>query len=260
MPKTTKDTPKKEVKKTTKKQTTASSKKVTKDTKSTKKVASKKSNVATKKSATSKSVSKNTTSKKQVLKNIPVINNEYYDLPYRYNDTLVKILAQTPKCLFIYWDISDNDRQKYIQQYGQDFFNNTYPVLIVHNVTKNYDFEVTIDDFTNSWYLKINDEKCKYNIELGRRPRINDYIPNGYLYVTSSNEIEAPNNHILFDESANTIYFKNVKTNEIFEKNLANLVYITNLGKVKRLYSLMYKEEKLDDLLGNPSSATSTFM
>ena len=37
---------------------------------------------------------------------------EYYDLPYRYNETIVKILAQTPKKLFVYWDISDKDRRR----------------------------------------------------------------------------------------------------------------------------------------------------
>ena len=38
---------------------------------------------------------------------------EYYDLPYHYNETIVKILAQTPKILYVYWDISDSDREKY---------------------------------------------------------------------------------------------------------------------------------------------------
>ena len=28
---------------------------------------------------------------------------EYYDLPYRYNQTIVKLLYQTPTTLFIYW-------------------------------------------------------------------------------------------------------------------------------------------------------------
>ena len=37
---------------------------------------------------------------------------EYYDLPYRYNETEVRVLAQTHQKLFVYWDISDNDRKK----------------------------------------------------------------------------------------------------------------------------------------------------
>ena len=41
---------------------------------------------------------------------------EYYDLPYRYNETVVKILYQTPTILFVYWDISDFDRENYIKR------------------------------------------------------------------------------------------------------------------------------------------------
>ena len=87
---------------------------------------------------------------------------EYYDLPYRYNETVVKILYQTPNTLFVYWDISDSDRENYIKQYGEDFFNITRPVLIVHNYTMNYSFEIPINDFANSWYLHVNDSKCNY--------------------------------------------------------------------------------------------------
>ena len=95
---------------------------------------------------------------------------EYYDLPYRYNQTIVKLLYQTPTTLFIYWDISDEDREKYKETYGEDFFEKTKPVLIVHNETKGYSFEVEINDFANCWYLNVNDSKCKYKIELGRKP------------------------------------------------------------------------------------------
>ena len=50
---------------------------------------------------------------------------EYYDLPYRYNETVVKILAQTPKRMFVYWDISDSDREKYIKTFCEDLFEKT---------------------------------------------------------------------------------------------------------------------------------------
>ena len=82
-----------------------------------------------KKSTSKKSTKKSSTSKINLL--------EYYDLPYRYNQTIVKVLAQTPKTLFVYWDISDEDKKNYIKQYGKDFFNKTKPVLIIHNVTMN---------------------------------------------------------------------------------------------------------------------------
>ena len=163
----------------------------------------------------------------------PTIHNfspEYYDLPYKYNKTVVKILAQTPTNLFVYWEISDEDRKKLKEQYGEYFFEITKPVLVIHNLTMNYSFEIDINDFANSWYFHVNDSSCEYQIELGRRPiPINyNYMPQydveksgpitpvqvPFVYISSSNELEAPNDHILFNNK-NKIYFRNVKTNQI---------------------------------------------
>ncbi len=136
--------------------------------KSSTKATTKKATTSAKKSST-KTTRKRTTKKADVDKIIiePV---EYYDLPYRYNQTIVKLLAQTPTSLFIYWDISDEDRANLKEKYGDNFFEVTKPVLVVHNRTLDYSFEVDINDFANSWYLHVNDSKCDYNIELGRRP------------------------------------------------------------------------------------------
>ena len=246
--------------KATKAKTTT--KKVSTSNKSTKKVKSKDvkvKKVPTKKSTTAK---KTTTKAKQINKKVEIV--EYYDLPYRYNQTVVKVLAQTPNTLFVYWDISDDDRKKYIEQYGEYFFNNTKPVLIVHNKTKNYSFEVDINDFANSWYLRLVDSNCDYQIELGRRP-INEYvhISNNYLYITNSNEIESPNDHILFDKLSHFVYFKNVKTNETIKKH-TNLTLLSKIGKissVQEFYKKLYPDEAInfDRLdLRNPSSNNPT--
>lgn len=265
-----KETTKKSPSKTSKKKETtkstktskAASKKSSTSKKSTEKVDSKDvkvKKVSTKKSTTTK---KTTTKVKQNKKKVEIV--EYYDLPYRYNQTIVKVLAQTPNTLFVYWDISDDDRKKYIEQYGEYFFNNTKPVLIVHNKTKNYNFEVDINDFANSWYLRLIDSNCDYQIELGRRP-INEYvhISNNYLYVTNSNEIESPNDHILFDKLSHFVYFKNVKTNETIKKH-TNLTLLSKIGKissVQEFYKKLYPDEAInfDRLdLNNPSSNNPT--
>ena len=137
-------TPKETTKKTTTKEKTVATEKTAKPSakKTTKKETAKKSST-TKKTTT--------TRKKKKVEDVSVSSIlEYYDLPYRYNETVVKLLAQTPNILFVYWDISDDDRQKFVQNYGEDFFQNTKPVLIVHNRTKGYAFEVEINDFANS--------------------------------------------------------------------------------------------------------------
>ena len=145
--------------------------------------------------ARKKSISKKT--KKEEKKDFASVL-EYYDLPYRYNETVVKILAQTPKILFVYWHLSDADSEKYKEKYGEYFFNDTYPVLIVHNKTLNYSQEIEINDFANSWYIHLSDSRSEYYVELGRRfkdyAKRNPELPpiedvNSIIPVTSSNNL-----------------------------------------------------------------------
>lgn len=215
---------------------------------------------------TTNKVAKKTVAKK-VTKRVskPLETVEYYDLPYRYNQTVIKLLAQTPTTLFIYWDISDKDRKTFEEQYGENFFNETRPVLIVHNDTLNYSFEVEINDFANSWYLHVADSKCDYRIELGRRPIIKkDKLEHtDYIYVTTSNELEAPNDRILFNKEQKMVYFRNVKTGATQEKQFASLSFMRNMGKIYNIYDLyktIYKNENVEDIydLTNPSSHPSS--
>ena len=156
--------------------TTTSKKVETKKASSSKRLTKTSSTKTTRKTTTSRSTTRKKkisadeiTSTTNLTQKIEII--EYYDLPYRYNQTVVRVLAQTPTTLFIYWDISDVDRANFVKQYGKDFFNNTKPVLVIHNNTMHYSFEIEIDDFANSWYLHVNDANCEYTVELGRRPK-----------------------------------------------------------------------------------------
>ena len=226
--------------------------------KSTKKETVKKTEPSVSKKSSRKKVSN---AKPKELK----FQSEYYDLPYMYNRTIVKVLAQTPKMLFIYWEISEDDRDLFKRLYGDNFFNHTKPVLIVYNDTMNYSFEVEVDDFANSWYLHINDANCEYHVELGRKPIQNInyqiqpiYIPY-YVYVTSSNEMTSPNNTILFDPNIKTITFRNVKTGEVIKKDINQFKFITNVGifNVKELYKYLFPNENFEFeniVLGNTSS------
>ena len=237
------------------KQTTTSKKTSTKKTATAKKASTKKTTTA-KKASTKKATTSKKTTRTRKPKKPEVI--EYYDLPYRYNQTIVKILAQTPSTLFVYWDISDADRKKYIDRFGENFFNDTYPVLIVHNKTMNYSFEIEINDFANSWYFNVSDSKCDYDIELGRRAKKYQstvVLPDNYQYITSSNTIEAPNNHILFEHFQKYIIFKNVKTNKVTRKDVSSFNFMKLIGESQSIYNIykkMYKENV--DEINNPSS------
>ena len=268
--------------KKTKKVASTSTKKETVKKSAQKKTTVSKSKVEPKKSESKinvKVASPKATEKKPTKPTIHAFSPEYYDLPYKYNKTVVKILAQTPTNLFVYWEISDEDREKLKKQYGEYFFEITKPVLVIHNLTMNYSFEIDINDFANSWYFHVNDSSCEYKIELGRRPiPVNyNYMPqydvekNGpinpiqtpYVYISSSNNLEAPNDHILFNNK-NKIYFRNVKTNQIIEKDVKDFPFIVKDNEfvnVYELYKKLYKDEIIDGRFdrmnpssGNPSS------
>lgn len=254
--------------------TAKTTKKVAKTTTATKKsssstkTASKKDTKSTK---STKTVETKSATKSKPKKPQPIV--EYYDLPFRYNQTVVKILAQTPNILFIYWDISDEDRKNYEKEYGSNFFEKTKPYLIITNKTKNYTFEVEINDFANSWYLHVNDADCDYQVELGRKFIENSvasaeetasYYANDYLPITSSNDIEMPNNHILFDKLGKSIFFRNTKTNIVTKKDISSISFMQNMGKVYNIYDL-YKEIYKDEFAGDnmveldfPSSNSSS--
>ena len=280
MPSKTKEINEENNKKTTaKKASKAKTTKAVAKKGSTKKALTKKAAAATKKAAVKKSTTKKATT---TAKKIPVIKKllsakkkantskksetekvlskkplaevvEYYDLPYRYNETIVKILYQTPDTLFVYWDISDSDRESFIKQYGENFFNITRPVLIVHNDTMNYSFEIPINDFANSWYLHINDSKCNYRVELSIRPNyyspeavkeIEENIHTDYIYASSSNKIESPNDRVLFNTNENnTVKFRNVKNHQ--EKTVSLYNIIKRLPAIKKKQDIPYISEEL---------------
>lgn len=260
-------------KKTARKTSTAESKATTKkSTSTTKKSSTKKANTTRKTKKTTADLEKNAVdvendlalenAENEAKEKVSVV--EYYDLPYRYNQTVVKILAQTPNILFVYWGISDDDRNNFVSQYGENFFNNTVPVLLVINKTMNYSYEVQINDFANSWYLHVNDANCEYQVELGRRNKENhqNYYSN-YYYVTTSNNLDMPNDHILLDNIPHNVLFKNVKTQELVEKPIVNIEFLKEFAKNKEFYKY-FKELLNGELEGDgitlnlPSSHTSS--
>lgn len=233
------------------------------------------------KNVTSKKDNKNVTKlEKKINDSVkqPEFLQEYYDLPYRYNETIVTILAQTPKRLFVYWDISDKDREAYKKAFGDDFFEKTYPVLLVHNEDLNYTFEVPINDFANSWYLDIQDSKTNYVVQLGRKFRnleqakqadfkvVKDEhinINNDFIYITDSNKLEIPNDHILFELLPSKIKYRNVKNGNEFDKELKQVVndfdnsYPSNT--VHELYNKLYEDEIAKEDFGRKNPGSEEF-
>ena len=244
-------------KSTTIKETTVKTpeKKTTTKSSTAKKTTAKKATAAkTTKKTTTKKTTQTTRKRTTTKKAKPVITTEYYDLPAVYNRTIVKILAQTPSSLFVYWEISEDDKKKLQEQYGESFFQNTKPYLVITNETMNYSFETEINDYANSWYIHIHDSSCKYGVQLIRKST-NHNTDNSHsvINIISSNEIATPNDHILFDKLGKTVFFRDVKSHCEVEKDISSLSFISNIGRVYNIYDLykeIYKNELNGDELG----------
>lgn len=258
----TKSSTTKEPASTTKKATSTKSSTAKNKTATTKSTTTKKKTTTSKKKTTTSTTTKKSTTTKSKKLDTNIVA-EYYDLPYRYNETVVKILYQTPTILFVYWDISDYDRERFVKEYGENFFYNTKPILKIFNLTKNYSFEIEINDFANSWYINVNDANCEYKVELARKTINFEKNPNtDYIYISSSNDIEFPNDHILLEELPDVIKFRNVKTNEISTKDIStlHLIGINKIYSVYDFYKKFYKDEILEEINSNkiiiPSSSS----
>ena len=252
--------------KTTKRKTTTSSTKKNVE-KTVQTVKKKTKDVKPKKASTTKKVaSKNNAKKSNSTSTQALLNNglksEYYDLPWGYNKTVVKILAQTPKKLFVYWEISEDDRNTYIKDFGENFFETTYPVLIINNIDINYSFEVAINDFANSWYIDVNDANCNYVVELGRKIK-ESYSQNfnyDYIYVTHSNVLEIPNNKILLPSNIKTVTFRNTQNNvETYKDVNYSLLKSNENNSLVNFYKSIYSIEENESINNifdytNPSS------
>ena len=257
--KTKKDVSEKATSSTVKKKTTVTKNSTTTKSANTKKkaVTSKatKSNTSTKEATPTKTTRKRTTKKAAKSAEEPITPIiEYYDLPYKYGNTIIRLLAQTPRTLFVYWEVSDNDIENFKKIYGDDFFAKTKPILIVHNLTLNKITEIEINDFANCWYLNCEDSDCKYDIELARKfidnsseQNENSSLNEHYLHIATSNNLQSPNNHILFEKIQEFVVFKDTENDKTIKKNIKSFKFLENIYK-------FYKEMYDESVFNNPSS------
>ena len=242
-----------EKKTTTSRKTTATSKKNTATSKksSASTTNSKKATTTSRKKTSTTSSKKSSTKKVATQQELPVQIAEYYDLPYKYGNTIVRLLAQTPKTLFIYWEVSDLDIANFKAQYGENFFNITKPVILVHNLTLNKSYEVEINDFANCWYLNTEDSNCKFDIELARKfidaPSVAEEQQSEYVHVATSNNIQSPNDHIMFEKLKEFVIFRNVSNDNVIKKSIKSFKFLKDIYK-------FYKDMYDDEILKNPSS------
>ena len=136
--------------------------------------------------------------------------SEYYELPTKYNETVVRLLVQSPTRMYAYWEVSDvaikNIHNKKID------YNSCTPVLIIINTTMNYSYEIQIDPYATNYWIEVKDVNCEYKVELGRR------CSDKYISISESNQVKIPRSAPDFAKESEEIVYKNYIRLEETEK------------------------------------------
>lgn len=133
---------------------------------------------------------------------------EYFDVPFRYNETCIKLIFQNPYTLYAFWDVSDEDEKKYIEKYGEHSYYNSRIYLEVSNLDNGKKFEIDVNPFAKSWFIHIYEPNCKYTVKLCRT------INNEKVDIATSNSLMVPTNAPHFPPDT-TFTFVNNKTNDV---------------------------------------------
>ena len=123
---------------------------------------------------------------------------EYYELPTKYNETIVRLLVQSPTRMYAYWEVNDNS----IKNFKVDY-NLCIPVLKIINLTMNYSYEIQIDPYATNYYIDIKDVNCDYKVELGRR------YNNEFISVYESNQVTVPRSMPVNQDGTEEIIYRN---------------------------------------------------
>lgn len=110
--------------------------------------------------------------------------SEYYDLPTKYNETIIRLLLQSPMCMYVYWEVSEDTIKNFSNHFSN--YDNCIPILRIVNITENYSYEIPIDPYANNYYIHVEDTNCEYIVELGRKYK------DSFSNIYTSNKVTVP--------------------------------------------------------------------
>ena len=116
-----------------------------------------------------------------------LLKSEYYELPNKYNQTMIRLLVQSPTRMFVYWEVSDETVKEFTNQHSN--YSDCTPVLKITNITKNYSYTIPVDPYANNYYIEVEDSGCDYKVELGRLDK------NKFVNIYTSNQATVPSKY-----------------------------------------------------------------
>lgn len=164
---------------------------------------------------------------------MPVLHHEIVsNLPIKYEQDYIALLARDPHWLYVYWDISENKKNTFFDEFGSEIINKSVPVLKITNLTKNESFYVRINDFSNNWYINVSGSNSIYMVEIGRR--ISD---NFFISILNSNSTVTPGDSVSHDSTAYFVNYNDLKHGRLdlgmvkkFESQVQNKLFAGYIG------------------------------
>lgn len=98
------------------------------------------------------------------------------ELPQRYQEDRLVLLARDPYWLFAYWEISATKQEEFRARYGPEAWEASRPVLRLYDVTgikfEGYNahsyVDIPINEEADNWYLEVGQPNRTFCVDLGR--------------------------------------------------------------------------------------------
>lgn len=128
-----------------------------------------------------------------------------YHLPSGYNDSKITLLTRDPHWLYAYWEISEAKKSNFKYEFGEGLWERSVPVIKIVNVSKNTSTFIRVNDFSNNWFINVENTDSLYVAELGRF--VADQF---FINLVSSNYITTPSNSVSENTSACFVNYKDL--------------------------------------------------
>ncbi|MEW6623946.1 MAG: DUF4912 domain-containing protein [Bacillota bacterium] len=84
------------------------------------------------------------------------------------DETEIVLLPRNPYWLYSYWHIKPETIDEFNAKYGENSWEYCTPYLKLLNITHNKEYFIPITNFAASWYIKVGDPCCSWQLIMGK--------------------------------------------------------------------------------------------
>ncbi|WP_028306906.1 DUF4912 domain-containing protein [Desulfitibacter alkalitolerans] len=84
------------------------------------------------------------------------------------DETHITLLARNPYWLYAYWHIREDTIRNFENRFGDGSWENYHLFLKLVNLSAHKDYLLPINNYADSWYIKVGDTHCEWKVYLGK--------------------------------------------------------------------------------------------